>query len=425
MTGRVWASSLIHSPAVSVLSGATVGWLLAVAAFTPGSSPAIAVVLPLLWALSPSRLAAFSVTAAYHLGVVRFLPAFAGTWFDSQATGMALWLVQGGVSGAIWALFWQRRVTTVRVVAATVAVLAFLLLSPAAAIVPGHPIVAWGFLMPDTAWFGVSLMFVASAVATWLVTVVIVRAPRYRSWMRPAAVVALAGLVWSIGDVPKPDSDRLAGRIGGVQTQLGPFPPYGSLEVMERLGKIGRATAQLASGDDGIQTVVFPETIIGLYDPSLYPAVELEILQPIRQTGQTVLLGADIVTAPGRLQTGALILRPDGSSNWLGARQAMLVAQWRPWDKRFHMPADWLAPSTVVVGGGVRARLIFCVEEWIPVLHLLSELREDHQVVIAMSNLWATNDPRAAYIQAVQSQGMASLFGRKLVRSVNFGRPSK
>ena len=423
LSGRTEGQAFQHAWALSAVLGAVVGWLLAVAAWSPGSSPAIAVVLPLLWAISPNRLTAFAVTTGYHLGVVRFLPEFAGTWFDSQVAGTACWLVQGALSGAVWAIFWSRRSTSLSVVASTLAVLVFLLVSPAAALVPGHPIVAWGFLFPDTGWVGVALMFVASAVGVWFLRVSVVQAHRYKPWMRPVVVFVLACGAWFAGEVPKPESDRLAGRIGGVQTQLGGFPKYGSIEVMDRLGKIGKATTQLAGGDDGIQTVVFPETIIGLFDPSLYPAVELEILQPIRQTGQTVLIGADVATGPGRYQTGALIFRPDGTSHWIGARQAMLVAQWRPWDKDFHMPTDWFASSTATVGGGVRARIMFCVEEWIPILHLLSEAREDHQVVIAMSNLWAATDPLADYVQGAHSQGMARLFGRKLVRSVNLARP--
>lgn len=401
---------------------AVLGWGLAVAAWSPGYTPAIAVVLPLIWVISPSRLAAFAVTATYHLGVVRFLPEFAGTWFDSPVVGVICWLVQGVVSGSLWALLWPRRGAAIPVVASTVGVLALLLVSPAAALVPGHPIVAWGFLAPGTGWVGVALMFLASGFAAWCLRIAPMKTS-YKPWMPAMAVAVLAALACMAGAVPKPDADRLAGRIGGVETRLGAFPKYGSIEVMDRLGRLGKAAAHLAGGEDGIQTVVFPESIIGLYDPTLYPAVELEILKPIQQTGQTVLIGADVQTGPGRYQNGALILRPDGTSNWIAARQAVPFAQWRPWDKSFHMPSDWMAISTVNIGGGVRARIMFCVEEWMPILHLLSEAREDHQVVIAMANLWATADPLAAYVQGAQSRGMAMLFGRKLVRSVNLGRP--
>lgn len=145
-----------------------------------------------------------------------------------------------------------------------------MLVSPAAALVPGHPIVAWGFLFPDTGWVGVALMFVASAVGVWFLRVSVVQAHRYKPWMRPVVVLVLACGAWFAGEVPEPESDRLAGRIGGVQTQLGGFPKYGSIEVMDRLGKIGKATTQLAGGDDESDPLSY-KTIIRLLSSIAVP----------------------------------------------------------------------------------------------------------------------------------------------------------
>lgn len=135
--------------------------------------------------------------------------------------------------------------------------------------------------------------------------------------------------------------------------------------------------------------------------------------------GQTIVLGADVHIGGNRFQNAAIIYRPDGSSTTIVARQTVPVAQWRPWSSGGHFPADWLSHNTADIGDGVRTRFIFCHEEWMVVLHLLSEAREEHGLIIAMANLWAARNPTASYVQGLHTQGMALLFGRTYVRAVN------
>lgn len=418
---RTFSLRTIAEAALAVLVFVALGYGLGLAGWAPGRSPAASILLPLLWIMAPTRVAAFGATAAYHLTVVRFLPDFAGTWMNDPWLGVLCWLGIGVACGAVWAAFWPRRNSHLVVAASTCGALATLLLSPIAAVAPGHPLVGWGFFAPGTGWLGVALMFLLSAAAATALRTLL--SPRGLLQLGAIAALCLLAVALAMrGPMSEPGNMRLAGRVGGINTQLGGFPAFGSLEVMERLTRIGLATMQLAGGDDEIQTVVFPEGIIGLYDPTLYPAVELEIVKPIGRTGQTVLIGADLRAGAGTFQNVALVFRPDGTSAWISARQTTPVTQWRPWNKQMHFPADWLAVSTITLGGGVRARVMFCHEEWMPVLHLLSEAREPHNLVIAVSNLWAAGDPVADYLQGTHSVGMARLFGRKLVRSVNLAK---
>ncbi len=413
-------------PVAQALFCAALGAAAGIAAWGPGRTPAIAAAIPLLWLMAPNRTAAFALAAAYHMAVVRFLPEFAGTWFQSMWVGAAYWIALGLISGTVWALFWPQRSTSIRVVLSVIGLLAVLLVTPLTAIVPAHPIVGWGFLAPRTGWVGVALMFLATAALGWLLRVGLPRwAPGGRA-LSAIVLVSIFAAAWWMGEVPNPVAGRLAGKVGAIQTELGGFPSYGSQEVGDRLSRIGAATKALAGGEDGISTVVFPEAIIGLYDPSLYPVVKLEIINSIQQTGQTVILGADVGIGGSRFENSALIFRPDGTSSTVAARQTTPFAQWRPWSSDVHFPANWMAASTANVGGGIRARFVFCHEEWMPILHLLSEAREDAQLVIAMANLWAAADPLASFIQSAQTEGMAKLFGRRWVRSVNLpSRESK
>lgn len=207
------------------------------------------------------------------------------------------------------------------------------------------------------------------------------------------------------------------GDVAAMRTAWGGFPPYGLIGVAERMRRIGEGLDN--PGADARRTIVYPEAVIGLYDSSLDDLIELEIVRKIRQTGQTVVLGADVHDGAGRFRNIALVLRPDGSRSIVSARQTTPLAQWRPWSNGVYFPADWLGNSTVKVSDNLRARIMFCHEEWMPALHLLSEAREEHRVVIATANLWAAEDALAEHVQGAHTQGMALLFGRRVARAVN------
>ena len=236
-------------------------------------------------------------------------------------------------------------------------------------------------------------------------------------------MLVVAAFLWFVGATPDSNGGKVAGRIGALDSRWGGYPKRDSLEVMSRISQVGLATARLAGGDDGINTLIFAESVLGVYDPSLYPVIELEVLRKTRETGQTVVVGADLEYGDKQLQKIAIVFRPDGSSSYLTARQSVPVAEWKPWARENHFPGDWLATSTVDIGGGIRARIMFCYEEYLTGLHLLSEMQGEHQMVVAISNLWASENTLTSFVQASHTEGMARLFGRKWVRAVNFPRP--
>lgn len=404
------------------LLGAVLGGAVAVLAWGVGRTPAVSLLLPVLWILMPSRVSAFCLAATYHMVVVRFIPELAGTWFDSSLVGYSLWVGLGVISGVAWAICWPRSGSPAWVVGSSIVVMLVLLVPPVAMALPGHPLVGVGFLAPGTGWFGVGGFFVAVAGACWFFRCKMQSIVGERKWLIWSAVLALGIMLWAAGGVPDPEKGKIAGRVGALTSMWGRFPDRDSVEVMLRIGKIGLATANLAGGDDGIDTVVFPEAVLGIYDPSLYPAMEQEVLRKTKLSGQTVVVGADLESGPNTYRGVAIVFRPDGSSSYIAARMTVPVAQWAPWSNKVHFPSDWLGKSTLDVGGGIRARFMFCFEEYLPLLHLLSEAREDHVLVIAMSNLWASDDPLTSYVQGAHTEGMARLFNRKWVRSVNLAK---
>jgi hypothetical protein len=393
--------------AAAVAAG-LLAWGLAVAAWGPGRTPAVALVLPVLWSLAPTRKAAVAV----------------GFGYDSWGPTIVTALLPGLAGAIVLGLTWTRTGSPWKLALATVAMLALLLVPPMAAVLPGHPIVAAGFLLPRWGWMGVAAVFLFSPLAVVAVRVWARRRWPQARWLGPVAIAALAGAAYLSGQVPNPENGRLAGRVGAINTEWGKRPARIEEEVA-RIGKIGDAAQRLAGGDDGLDTVIFPESSIGSYDPSLFPVLDLEVLSRIRRTGQTVVIGADVMAGPKTVLNSALILRPDGTASSIAARQTPPLAAWRPWSSELHNPANWLGQSTAPVGGGVTARFMFGYEEYLAGLHLLSEAREEHQLVIAMANLWSTANPVANAVQSAHTEGMALLFGRRWVRSVNLPAAAK
>lgn len=414
---------LVFAPLVLA---AFVGTTLALLAWGPGRTPALAVLLPLLWLIAPSRMAAFVLTACYHLGVGRFLPEFAAVWFESTFLGFALWMGASLLAATAWTLCWPARSTYATVTASTIAGLVLTLAPPFGVVLAGHPLVGWGFFASGTGWFGVALFFIV--VLLWGVMFrVYLPAKNLKrlDWVKAGAVAACGVVLSAAGSIPTENGGRVVGNIGAVQSRWGEYPQLGSMEVMDRIGQIGSAVESLAGGEGELKTVVFAESVIGLYDPSLFPSIRREILNRTKETGQTVIVGADIEVGTNSLQKVALVLRPDGTSTYVSARQPVPVAEWAPWRSRHSFVVDWFSDSTVAIGGGARARIMFCYEEYMPVLHLMSEARGGHNMVISMSNLWASKDPLTNFVQGAHTEGMALLFRRHWLRAVNLPKPEK
>ena len=413
----VWIAQTLVVPA-------GIGIALAMAAWGNGLTPALAMLLPVFWGIAPTRAAAWVLTTAYHLTVIRFIPDFAATWFGSEQTGFAIWLAQGALCGLGWALAWTARTGAVATLLSWALVLALTLLPPLGMILPGHPLMTVGYLMPGMGWAGIALYVAGTAI---LLLVLRVQTPR-RAGGRTALVqggvaLALTAMMLLAADRPDPEAGRVVGKVGALTTRWGGFPARDSLEVAQRIEKIGRATRSLAGGEGEITTVVFAESVLGIYDPSLYLPLETDVLKDARAAGQTVVVGADLPVAGGILQKSALVFRADGSSSYIVARQPVPFAEWAPWSEKGTYEIDWFANSVASIGGGVKARVVFCYEEYIPILHLISEAREEHNMVLVLANLWAAG-PLADEIQKAHTEGMARLFRRPWVRAVNFRAPS-
>jgi hypothetical protein len=143
------------------------------------------------------------------------------------------------------------------------------------------------------------------------------------------------------------------------------------------------------------------------------------VLRQSRQVGRVPVVGLDIPVGPDRLQSAAVAFYPDGSTATAVARQPVPGALWKPWSTEGSFVADWSASNLLDLGQGDRAAFYFCYEELLPSLFLLNELMDKPTMYVALSNTWADASGGADRLQRLHSHGMALLFGRAYLRSVN------
>lgn len=372
--------------------------------------PVGAIALPLVLAFAGSRARAFAVGAGYALGMLRYNAAFVGAWFDdSLLIGAGVVLLYALCSGMVWCLGWSRSPAAHRKAFAAVGTWGLALMPPICLAVPGHPLVAAGYLLPGAGWLGVVASAALPAALIWLLA----HHATPVKWKPAWGVASLAALLAATGlALHTPTSPNGVRGVQAVRTEWGGLKsPDEALQRMEVMGRFAAASGSVA--------LVWPESVLGRYDPSMYGALELEVLRPARASGRVQVIGMDIPLRGERLLNSAVAFYPDGSSATAVARQPAPLSLWRPWRSTYTFVASWTAHNMLNLGQGDRAAVIFCYEEYLPVLYLLNEALDRPTVYLALANTWAARDATSAAIQTWHSLGMAKLFGRDYLKAEN------
>lgn len=393
--------------ALALLTGVLVGVL----SWTAQHPPIPAVVLPFLVALAPKRGLAFLVALGYSMGVTRTSVDFSWNWFDGHVLYTALIWVGASLLGALgWMLAWTGSEKPWRKAAAQVLAWTVTLLPPLAILTNGHVLPAWGFLLQGWSWLAV-IISVAVPAGFFLLA----GRDRIPVWkLRVAVAMAFAVLVGASWNV-KPVNTRFHGEIAAPSTHWGKASGYP--EILERMYRIGTVNAKLADAE--VTTVIWPESILQTYSPDMFTFIDDYILKHAEEKKMTVVLGADMTLQDGGLQSTAIAFYPDGRTATVAGRQPVPLVLWRPWKTKDSYKVDWTSDPVLNLGRGLKARMVFCYEEYIPLLALIDEATRDFNLTVAMSNTWAANSETASAIQAYHSQGMALMFGRKILRAEN------
>ena len=410
-------NQMLQSKGLPLLIAAVVGVAIGFGAWGEGRLPLLAAALPFAIGISGSRARAFVMGLGYVLATERAGPAFMAAWFDgSVLTGAVLWLGSGVIGGLAWSLGWTPSNVPWRKAAASVLAWVVTLLPPVAVAVMGHPIVAWGSIMPGTGWLGVLASVAVPATFMWTFA----KSPWTLRTMTLLFIPVAGAVAGASVYAYNPIESRFVGDIAAVNTNWGSAKD--EWEILERIERIGRTNDRFAKETD-VHVIIYPEAVIQRYDPALYQILKMEIIDAATRAGQTIVLGADLPTRSGNMESGAIAFYPDGKTATAIARQTVPIALWKPWRASGSLLTNWTANNILTLKDGVTARVIFCYEEYIPLLSLINEAKDAHNIVLAMANTWAAKDQLGATIQSRHSEGMAKLFGKHLLRAEN--RPKK
>jgi hypothetical protein len=356
----------------------------------------VAMFIPLLWALSPSRTVAAAVSAAYLLAASRSLPQGVANFYAADLwPGLLLWVMASAGFTLVHAVLWTGHPEKRRGVR-------YLLAMVLTGVPPfgiagwAHPLTAAGVLFPGWGWFGLGATAILLVVMTG------------RRWQ--IAVAVLLGLyAWSATDWTQP---KVPHGWNGVDLELG-----------QSLGRDGSvlfqrdliAAARAASGD-AARFVVLPESALGFWTPTVARLWQ----EGLQGSGITVIAGAAVIDAAGYDNVMVAISATEARILYR-QRMPVPVAMWQPWRAWLggggSARAHFLANPVVEVLGTRIAPLI-CYEQLI-LWPILQSMLQSPDIIVATGNSWWTSGTSIIAIQQASAVAWSRLFGVPIVMAFN------
>ena len=377
--------------ALQTVGLAAAGGLLGFLAWSGASANlALALLMPALWGLAPSRIAAGLCAFGYYAAASHGVPIGAEVFFQKGlGYAVALWIGASALSTLPWFLLFSRRQRALRAALAMVLVV----IPPIGIVGWAHPITAAGELVPGGAWLGLGATFIGLSLSA--------------RWPLLAVALAVVALILPKAPIDAPDGWR------GVTTHyLMASGQHRLIDQHERL--VTLAEQVIANETDRV--LIFPETILGQWQaPSSW--LWADAARQAHTRGQTLVFGAEWPRDDGHYENIAGVMDRHGDLAPI-YRQLMPVpfSMWRPGSDDGAIPA-WFSPQSAMIDGRKTAFLI-CYEQlliWPP----LVALSTNPDVLVGMSNDWWARDTNIPAIQRTAMTAWARLFGVPLVLSEN------
>jgi hypothetical protein len=355
----------------------------------------VAMLFPLLWAKSPSRIAAAAVSAGYFLAASRGLPQGVANFYAADLwPGLLLWVMASVSFTLVHTILWTTRVGAVRAVRYVVAMV-LMALPPFGITGWAHPLTAAGILFPGWGWFGLGAAAILLVVMTG------------RRWH--IAVAVLLGLyAWSATDWTQP---KPADRWKGVDLALGQnLGRDGSLSYQRDL----IATIRAKSGE--ARFVVLPESALGFWTPTVARLWQ----DGLQGSGITVIAGAAVIDASG-YDNVMVAISASQARILYRERMPVPVSMWQPWlrwtGQGGGARAQLLGNPTVDVDGQ-KIALLICYEQLV-LWPVLQSMLYSPNIIVATGNGWWTSDTSIIAIQQASTIAWAQLFNLPLVTAFN------
>ncbi|KQU72408.1 conjugal transfer protein TraB [Aminobacter sp. DSM 101952] len=353
-----------------------------------------AMMFPLLWARSPSRLIAALVSASYFLAASRGLPEGVSTYYATVPWhGVLLWGAASLVFVATHSILWTRSgqwQQTGRYLLASL-----LMVAPPLGIVGwAHPVTAAGVLFPGGGWWGLGAAVLALAAMTT------------RRWL-PAALILSSLWLLSVAEWKNPTTPSgWAGLDLEYGQRLG--RDIGLEHHRELIEKAGAAAAK------GARIVLLPENAIGQWTPTVARLWRNET----KRIGVKVMAGATIPDGPG--YDNAIMVTSGNPATLYRQRMPVPLSMWQPWrvwSDGGGARAHFLANPIVEVDGMLVAPLL-CYEQLL-VWPIVQSMLGSPDVVVAMANVWWADRTSIVPIQKASTIAWAKLFSKPVVMAFN------
>lgn len=356
----------------------------------------VAVLFPLVWSRSPTRIAAALVAAGYFLAASRGLPVGVAQFFGADLwVGLCFWIVAAvsfvAVHSALWAgshgLGKALRYLLVMVLMAV---------PPFGIVGWAHPLTGAGILFPGWGWWGLLAM---TAGLTGLVT-------RHG----PAIAIGLAGLwLWSAASGTQ---QILTEGWQGVDLEMG--ASLGRDQSLSRQRDLVEKVRIAAGAEEAV--IVLPESSLGFWTPTL----EGFWRNQLRNARITVIAGA-AVADPDGYDNVMVAIDARGGRILYHERMPVPVSMWRPWERWTGQVgsarASFFENPVVEVAGRKIAPLI-CYEQLVLWPVLQSMLHRPDGIVL-IGNGWWTAGSNIVAIQRASAKAWSDLFGTPLIISFN------
>lgn len=358
-----------------------------------------------LWARASTRLIAGAVALAYYLGATRDLPLGAFAFFGDDAfsgSGYVLWMTICVALAMPWMALWSRPARGYGYYAWRVPlILALLALPPLGVFGLANPLTAAGALFPGVRWTGLALTLVLTVAYACAAA----RSPRVLAILLCVHVGAFS-YGWHYDEPVSPWQ--------GVNTAYGRLDEPGQ-DVFMRAHSVHRLLGNKVGAAAPGATLIFPETIIGLWTQAAADFWTVNVLDETARTGKNVLLSGLLPHADGTYES---ILIAVGSSIRLvyAQRVPVPISMWKPFSPG-GARANWL-DAGVFEFAGKRVAAFVCYEQLLVWPVVLSFMHEP-QVVIAVSNGWWARDTSIPTAQLTAMRAWARLFGTPLVFAAN------
>ncbi|WP_416333648.1 conjugal transfer protein TraB [Agrobacterium tumefaciens] len=366
----------------------------------------VAVLFPALWAMSPSRLTALLVSAAYFLAASRGLPQGVANFYAADLwPGLLLWVAASLSFAGMHAGLWKGQPkgkspgegrTGMAMALRYLAAAMLMGLPPLGITGWAHPLIAAGVLFPGWGWWGLAAMTAGLATMT------------SRYW--PAAAIVLGGFwLWSAATWTSPN---LPEGWKGVDLEQG--------QKLGRDGSLGYhrdliATVRAAAGEK-TRFVVLPESALGFWTPT----IERQWREGLGGGDITVIAGAAVI-GPTGYDNVVVAISADAARILYRERMPVPVSMWQPW-------GAWTGQ-----GGGARAYFfgnpvvdvearriapLICYEQLL-LWPILQSMLNSPDVIVATGNGWWTAGTSIVAIQKASVIAWANLFGLPVVTAFN------